>query len=334
MTTMQGGDTTTIFVLGHMNPDVDSVVSGTLMAELLVWSGERALFVVVAPLDAITEAVRARLGIPQPPLVTAESLRGARVFLVDHNTPLESFRPTEAAAVAETVTVVGIVDHHVDAGYTGCRDKEIRLAGSASQLVYERMVRCGYPGAASDPRIARWVMTALAVDTACLLTTKTTPGDRALMEHWKAITGVTDAELMQTCIFESVLPDDSPAKLAANGHKAYALTARKWRVRSSYAEVVESADWKDAAIQRAIAQLEAEISSGDAFDLGVFVVRDFGRRRTWARVVGPLASDVMRLHGDGSSMEIAFDYLAGRATDVMPLLMNLLEKLNAQRDGH
>jgi len=274
--------------------------------------------VLLHPLDPITESVRARLAIPQPPVIAdvAKELAGQRVFLVDHN------HPDESAGREVAVRVVGIIDHHTDSGYP-CDDKEVRPVGSAAQLVVERMVRCGFPNAEQDRRVIAMAMTALAIDTAVGMKARTSDADRALLRRWCETLGVSEDELKLTCLFEIDLHD--PVAIASNARKDFVLAGH--RVRTAYVELLTEDAWKNAAVASAVRVLESEVSRPECeFDLAVLVVRHFASNFTAAPVVGRLAQAVLRVNGNKA---LEFNELIMR-TEVVEQIRKILETLNKE----
>ncbi len=119
-----------ICVIGHSNPDSDAVCSMIACSELLDRIGISAKPVISTKLNRESEYALSVLGVEAPELI--DEIKGKKVFLVDHNDPVQS-----SFAIAAD-DVIGIIDHHVDSD-TVKEDLFIRvieLIGSTATLVY------------------------------------------------------------------------------------------------------------------------------------------------------------------------------------------------------
>ncbi len=115
-----------VIVIGHKNPDTDSVVSAYVWSRVLSRLGDSAKPAVAGEVNRETELVfeRAEIDLPQK-----EDLEGKDLFLVDHN---------EAGQMAgDPEDVIGILDHHNLSGLSTDRPIYYRNEplGSTSSLI-------------------------------------------------------------------------------------------------------------------------------------------------------------------------------------------------------
>ena len=90
-----------VIVIGHKNPDTDSVVSAYVWSKLLSRLGDKAKPAIAGEVNKETKLVFERAEVDLPP---KEDLEDRDIFLVDHN---------EAGQMAgDPENVVGILDHH------------------------------------------------------------------------------------------------------------------------------------------------------------------------------------------------------------------------------
>lgn len=95
-----------IFVLGHKNPDTDSICSAISYAYLKNQIGVQAEPIRLGELNNETLFALEQFGFDQPRLVERVSSEVSQVILVDHNERQQS------AEDIESVQVIEVVDHH------------------------------------------------------------------------------------------------------------------------------------------------------------------------------------------------------------------------------
>ncbi|WP_033542003.1 manganese-dependent inorganic pyrophosphatase [Planococcus sp. CAU13] len=95
-----------VFVLGHKNPDTDSVCSAISYAYLKNETGMEAEAIRLGELNNETIFVLKEFGFEAPRLVTRVSEEASRVILVDHNE-----RQQSAEDIGE-VQIIEVIDHH------------------------------------------------------------------------------------------------------------------------------------------------------------------------------------------------------------------------------
>ena len=91
-------------VLGHMNPDTDSIVSAIVAADLYSKRGMDVTPVAQGAPTPETEFVLKKFGIAAPQVVA--DVAGKDVYLVDYSDLAQAPKGMDSA------TVLGIVDHH------------------------------------------------------------------------------------------------------------------------------------------------------------------------------------------------------------------------------
>lgn len=157
-----------LYVVGHTNPDTDSVCSALAYAELLRRYGLDAQARVAGPPNRETTALLQYACVPEPPVL--RDAAGKNIALVDHSDYAQAVRGMRAAHV------VAVVDHH------GCGSLatehpliyEARPVGATATLVWRAYERAGEQLEAST---ALLLLGAVLSDTANLTKRTTTTMD-------------------------------------------------------------------------------------------------------------------------------------------------------------
>ncbi len=117
-------------VIGHKNPDTDSVVSAKVFANFLK---ENAVSKIAGEVNRETEFVFSFFKETLPEIISDEEIEKEEFFLVDHNEIMQS--------VAKKENIIGILDHHMLSGLKTDKPIFFRIepVGSTSTLIYKMM---------------------------------------------------------------------------------------------------------------------------------------------------------------------------------------------------
>lgn len=162
----------TIYVIGHKNPDTDTVVSAIVAAEFLNLREDTDVYipVVTGELNTETQFVLDHFMVEPPQLL--RDAAGKKVVLVDHN---------EAAQVIDgNPEVVGIIDHH-KVNFEGSDPIEIIVKpwGSTATVLMNMFAEANLEVPAHCLGI---LMSAILSDTVILRSPTTTDHDRVMLE--------------------------------------------------------------------------------------------------------------------------------------------------------
>lgn len=126
-----------ITVIGHKNPDTDSVVSALIFARFLQKEGKEAAAAITAEINRETKFVFSRFKEEVPEKVTGKQIKEDDFFLVDHNDLGQS--------VATREKVWGVLDHHLLAGLKTDTPLYFRVEplGSTATLIYKMIKEKG-----------------------------------------------------------------------------------------------------------------------------------------------------------------------------------------------
>lgn len=120
-----------LYVIGHKNPDTDSIVSAMVTADYLKKLGRKAKAFRVGKMNRETKLVLSKIKIKPPSFI--KNLAKKKIFLVDHN------KFEEAGFGIEKAEISGILDHHK---LGGIRTKtpiyfRIEPLGSTAALIFK-----------------------------------------------------------------------------------------------------------------------------------------------------------------------------------------------------
>lgn len=180
-------------VLGHKNPDTDSIVSAIAAADMYKKRGFDATPAAQGEPTPETAFVLGKFGLSAPQIVT--DVAGKDIFLVDF-----SDLP-QAPAGMDTATVLGIVDHHKLGDVTTSTPLEawiwpVGCTGTVIKNMYEFYDM-------EVPRdIAGALLCAILSDTVLFKSPTTTAADKMASEELAAIAGVDDIKALGMEMFK------------------------------------------------------------------------------------------------------------------------------------
>ncbi len=182
-----------LIVIGHKNPDTDTVVSAEMFSRFLKDEGKNAQSAIPGEVNNETKFVFSRLEEKIPRIVTEKEKNEGEFFLVDHNDMRQS--------VAKKENVWGILDHHLLSGLRTdspiyCR---IEPLGSTCTLIYKMMKDRGMN---PDKKEAALLLSGIISDTLNLNSATTTSEDIDLYYELVDIAGI-DPEDFAKGMFEA-----------------------------------------------------------------------------------------------------------------------------------
>ncbi len=122
-----------IIVIGHKNPDTDSVVAAKMYSILMEKKGKKSFPRIAGDVNQETKFIFSHFKEEIPKKVTKKEIDERKFFLVDHNDIEQS--------VAKKESICGVLDHHQLSGFKTDTPLYFRIEpiGSTSTLVYKIM---------------------------------------------------------------------------------------------------------------------------------------------------------------------------------------------------
>ncbi|MBD5557156.1 MAG: manganese-dependent inorganic pyrophosphatase [Desulfovibrio sp.] len=170
-------------VIGHMNPDTDSIISAIAAADLYAKRGIDVTAAAQGAPSPETAFVLEKFGLPAPRIVT--DVAGQDIFLVDFSDL------AQAPQGMDTATVLGIVDHHKLGDVTTATPIEawiwpVGCTGTVIKNMYD------FYGVELSRNVAGGLLCAILSDTVIFKSPTCTEADRKAVEDLAAIVGVDD----------------------------------------------------------------------------------------------------------------------------------------------
>jgi len=236
----------TVCVVGHSNPDTDSVASAISYAALLNAQGTDAKACMQSDADGLnpeSKLVLDRFGLAAPEAVTDAA--GKQMALVDFSDLAQG--PANLA----DAEVVAIVDHHKIGDVTTnnpilFRAEPVGCTGTVLNKMYKEA------GVAIPKDVAGAMLCAILSDTVNFKSPTCTEDDKAAVADLKEVAGVADTdELFMDMLKAKSAVDGVPAKdLLFRDYKDFDMNGKKVGVgQLELATIDQVADIRDALMQ-------------------------------------------------------------------------------------
>jgi len=236
----------TISVVGHANPDTDSVTSAIALAALLNAQGMEAkacMQIAAADLNPESTTVLKRFGLTAPELLSDAA--GKQVALVDFSDLAQGPANLDAAEL------VAVVDHHKIGDITTnnpilFRAEPVGCTGTVLNKMYKEA------GVAIPKDVAGGMLAAILSDTVNFKSPTCTEDDKAAVSDLKGVAGVADTEeLFMEMLKAKSAVDGVPAKdLLFRDYKDFDMKGNKVGVgQLELATLDQVADIRDALIK-------------------------------------------------------------------------------------
>ena len=250
-------------VIGHKNPDTDSVCSAIAYAEFLRQQGKEVEPFLLGKPNKETEFVLERFSVATPEIISSLE-EGSKVVLVDHNEKGQSIDN-----LAE-LDLQGVIDHHkIDLKTEKPISVLIQPWGSTASIVADMYFQ---EGAQLDKPIAGLLLSAIISDTLFFRSPTTTAVDKELTKRLNEIAGIDNLEAYSLEMFKakSDLGDMPVDELIKLDYKVFEFKDGKYGIG-----VMETTD-VDYALKRKDEILEGlkGIKEGDDLKAVYFVVVD------------------------------------------------------------
>ncbi|HIQ32835.1 MAG TPA: manganese-dependent inorganic pyrophosphatase [Methanothermococcus okinawensis] len=265
-----------LYVVGHKNPDTDSICSAIVLAYFLDGVPAR-----LGDLNPETQLVLRRFGVMEPELI--RSAEGKEIFLVDHSEKSQTLDDLERGKL------VGILDHH-KIGITTV-EPIVYLAkpvGSTATIIGELYFKNGLDIIGGEnkelkPDLAGLLLSAIISDTVLFRSPTTTDLDKKIGEKLAEIAGIEDIQAygMELLKAKSTVSKMKPEEIVELDYKEYNFNGRK--VGIGQVEVIDIGEIQEKK-EEIFRILQEKLKEG--YDLILFLITDIMRGGSEVLVVG------------------------------------------------
>ncbi|EGY27254.1 manganese-dependent inorganic pyrophosphatase [Desulfovibrio sp. A2] len=207
-------------VLGHMNPDTDSIIAAIGVADLMTKRGIEAKAVAQGACTPETDFVLGKFGLKAPEVVT--SVAGQKVILVD------TTERAQLPADLSDAEILGVVDHHKLGDVTTPNPLEmwvwpVGCTGTVIKAMYD------FYGIEVPKGIAGGLLCAILSDTVMFKSVTCTAADKKAVEALAKIAGVADVMALGMEMFKvkSAVDGASMKDLVFRDYKDFDMGGKK-----------------------------------------------------------------------------------------------------------
>ncbi len=204
-----------IYVIGHKNPDTDSICSAISYAEFLKnkCKNEEVVAARCGPINPETEYVLSKFGVEPPQKI--ESAENLKIFLVDHN------QRCQAIDNIEDGELVGVIDHHRigDIQTSGPIYFLSKPVGSTATIIAEKYFDCGID---LNKKIAGLLLSSILSDTILHRSPTNTCKDEEIAEKLAVIADVDPQSYGKKMLKQkSKIAEKKPREIILGDFKEY-----------------------------------------------------------------------------------------------------------------
>jgi len=240
-----------MIVLGHQNPDCDSLCSAIGLASLFNKMGKTATPALQGEPNPEALFLLEQSGLPQPEIRT--EVAGEEIFIVDYS---DWGQGTEDMKKA---TILGIVDHHKLGDITTSTPLECWIwpVGCSATIVYNMYK---FNNQVPDAPVAKMMMGAIISDTVNFQGPTTTDIDKVAANELAEIAGVDDIEAFAAAQFEakSDIASVPAAELILRDQKVFEMAGDKLAIGQLELTSLDTALSKKSDMLAEMGVLQAE----------------------------------------------------------------------------
>ncbi|TOC21223.1 manganese-dependent inorganic pyrophosphatase [Vibrio parahaemolyticus] len=280
-----------ILVVGHKNPDSDSICSALVATELLKARGVEAMPIRQGEINRETQHILEVAGAEVPELRT--SVAGETVWLVDYS---DLAQAPDDIAEAE---IAGIVDHHRlgDVMTVNPMEAWIWPVGCTNTVLFNMFKIEGHE---IKPQIAKLMMSAILSDTVGFASPTCTQKDKDAVAELAAIADVQDVDAFtkDLLIAKTNIEGLSAAQLVEKDLKGYPFNGRGVVVGQVELATLEQVDGMIEALE---ADLESRCEK-DNLAFAAVMLTDITTAQTRLLYKGEWAEKLVKHEKDGMLM--------------------------------
>jgi|WetSurMetagenome_2_1015567.scaffolds.fasta_scaffold02039_7 manganese-dependent inorganic pyrophosphatase len=306
-----------IYVIGHKSPDLDSVAAAIVLADLKnkLEKTDEYIPAIAGEPNKETDCCVGKFGFKMPEKL--ETLKGKKVFLVDHN---EESQIQDGFAEAE---IVGVIDHH-KINFKCEKPIEFKnLPWGATCTILARQYL--NKNIELNKNLAGLILSAILVDTVITKSPTCTDIDKEVIEKLAKIAVVDDWKAMGMEIFKvrGAVAEMSAEQIIKNDFKDFAFKAGKFGI--GQIETVDLNDFsaKEESLTAELAKMQAE---GGYHSVILFITDIINEGSKF--LVATSDADAMEkaLNGKLVDNKIYIPGILSRKKQVVPMMTEVFDK--------
>ncbi len=311
------------YIIGHLKPDTDAVVSAMALAEFYQqtpsFSRPAATAVISDPVNNETAFLLEKFGATAPPVIKASDIDPQdQIVLVDHNEMDQRLDGMNQEQIVE------IVDHHkVNLSLNQAIFLTFKPWGSSSTIVYHLMKKYQFR---PNPKLAGLMLSAILSDTVGFKSSTCTQQDIETAKELADIAAVSDLSALTLEIFKakSDLGQMTCEEMVKNDYKIFEFSGKK--VLIDQLETVEQAkiiSEKKACLLEAMAKVKSDLQ----VDLIFVVVSDILASNSKILLLSPVEQKLAELAFAETALDQIIDIgpKLSRKKDIAPALEKAIQ---------
>jgi len=304
-----------MIVLGHQNPDCDSLCSAIAVASLFNKLGKEAKPALQGKPNPEALFLLAQSGFPQPEIIT--SVAGEEIFIVDYSDW------SQGTADMKKAKIRGIVDHHKLGDITTSEPVECWIwpVGCSATIVHNMYK---FHNQVPDPAVAKLMMGAIISDTVNFKGPTTTDMDIAAVKELADIAGVADVDAFASAQFDakSDIKLVPAAELILRDQKVFEMAGELVAIGQLELTSLETALSKKGEMLVEMGQLQAD----KGYHSTIVLLTDINKLDTTALIISKDAQKIAKaLHSTVSDHAFELPGVVSRKKQIIPFLQEAFE---------
>lgn len=304
-----------MIVLGHQNPDCDSLCSAIGLASLFNKLGKDAVPALQGEPNPEALFLLEQSGLPQPEIRT--SVADEEIFIVDYSDW------NQGTADMKKAKIRGIVDHHKLGDITTSEPLECWIwpVGCSATIVYNMYK---FHNQTPDLAVAKMMMGAIISDTVNFQGPTTTDIDKVAAQELAEIAGVDDLQAFATAQFDakSDIKHVPAAELILRDQKVFEMNGDKLAIGQLELTSLDTAFEKKADM---LVEME-KLQTANAYHSTIVLLTDINKLDTTALIVSKDAAKVASAL-NSAVIDQAFELpgVVSRKKQIIPFLQEAFE---------
>ena len=306
----------TIYITGHKNPDLDSVMGALAYAYLKSNVDTERSYVPVVPgsINAETKYILEKYTLETP--TVKESVAGEKVILVDHN------EKEQAIDDMHDATILEVIDHHkMQFSYSDPIRIIIEPIGSSCSVI-AKMFKAD--GVTIPENLAAGMLAAVLTDTVITKSPTTTDEDLKIIEELAQLAGIDDWKAYGMEIFKvrSSVSDLTDAEIITADYKDFDIHGNK--IGIGQVETVDIGEFENR--RESLLKALADKKEAGAYHSVILFLTDILKEESHFLIASDEPDTVAQAFSTEQRDNMFTAPVLSRKKEVVPNLTKILEK--------